>query len=146
MADAHITELINHVLWVTLKKRFYSFIFIQRRREGEGEREKHQCVVAFARPPLGTQPATQACALTGKRNGDPLVRRPALNPLSHTSQGPSLTCWGNPILFSTVAAPVCISTNSALGFPFLHNLASTCLLTCLWWPFWLVWSGISLWF
>ena len=27
-------------------------------------------------------------------------------------------------LFSTVCAPVCISTNSALGFPFLHILAN----------------------
>ena len=38
-------------------------------------------------PLLGTRPATQACALTGNRTGDPLVRRPALSPLSHTSQG-----------------------------------------------------------
>ena len=37
-----------------------------------------------------------------------------------------LDFWGNSILFSTVAAPVCIPTNSALGFPFLHSLASTC--------------------
>ena len=36
---------------------------------------------------LGTWPATQACALTGNQTGDLLVRRPALNPLSHTSQG-----------------------------------------------------------
>ena len=42
--------------------------------------------------------------------------------------------------------PVCIPTNSVLGFPFLHNLASTCcLLICLLWPVWLVWSSISLW-
>ena len=32
------------------------------------------------------------------------------------------------ILFSTVAAPVCIPTNSVLGFPFLHILASICCL------------------
>ena len=31
---------------------------------------------------LGTQPATQACALTGNRIGDSLVCRPAFNPLS----------------------------------------------------------------
>ena len=31
--------------------------------------------------------ATQAPALTGNRTKGPLVRRPALNPLSHTSQG-----------------------------------------------------------
>ena len=41
---------------------------------------------------------------------------------------PFLVFWGNSILFSTVAAPVCIPTNSVLGFPFLHNLTSTCLL------------------
>ena len=38
------------------------------------------------RPLLGTCPATQVCALTGNRTGNPLVLRPALNPLSHTSQ------------------------------------------------------------
>ena len=38
-------------------------------------------------PLPGTQPATQACALTGNRTHDPLVHRLALNSLSHTSQG-----------------------------------------------------------
>ena len=38
-------------------------------------------------PSLGTWSATQACALIGNRTGNPLVRRPALNPLRHTSQG-----------------------------------------------------------
>ena len=38
-------------------------------------------------PQLGTWPATQACALTVNRTGNSLVRRPALNPLRHTSQG-----------------------------------------------------------
>ena len=32
-------------------------------------------------------PATQACALTGNRTGDPLLHRLALDPLSHTSWG-----------------------------------------------------------
>ena len=60
---------------------------------------------------------------------------------------PSLVFWGNSILFSTVAAPVCSPTSSALGFPFLRILSNICcLLICLWWPFWLMWSGISLWF
>ena len=35
----------------------------------------------------GDLAATQAGALTGNRTGDTLVYRPALNPLSHTSQG-----------------------------------------------------------
>ena len=38
-------------------------------------------------PPLGTLPTTQAHALTGNRTGNPLIHRPALNPLSHASQG-----------------------------------------------------------
>ena len=40
----------------------------------------------LAHPLLGTWPATQACALTGKRTADPLICRLALNPLSYTSQ------------------------------------------------------------
>ena len=34
-------------------KRFYLFIFRQRRREGEREGEKHQCVVASHTPLTG---------------------------------------------------------------------------------------------
>ena len=41
----------------------------------------------LVRPLLGTWPAPQACDLTGNQLSDPLVHRPALNPLSHTSQG-----------------------------------------------------------
>ena len=61
-------------------KRFYLFIF----REGE-------CNINVCLPPaypiLGIWPATQACALTGNWTSDALVHRPALNPLSYTSQG-----------------------------------------------------------
>ena len=38
-------------------------------------------------PLLGTWPATQAHALIRNRTPNPLVRRPALSPLSHTIQG-----------------------------------------------------------
>ena len=40
----------------------------------EGEREKHQLVVSDA-PQQGTEPATQACALTGKQTHNILVHR-----------------------------------------------------------------------
>ena len=43
-----------------------------------------------------------------------------------------------------VAVPVCIPTNSVLGFPFLHNLSNTCLLIWLWWSFWPVWNVSNL--
>ena len=35
---------------------------------------------------------------------------------------------GNSTLFSIVAIPICITTNGALGFPFLHTLTNTCYL------------------
>ena len=38
-------------------------------------------------PLLRTWPETQACALTGNCTSNLLVHRPALSPLSHTSQG-----------------------------------------------------------
>ena len=37
--------------------------------------------------PPGTWPATQTCVPTRNQSSDPLVCRPALHPLSHTSQG-----------------------------------------------------------
>ena len=43
--------------------------------------------LSLARLQLGTQPTTQAHALTGNRTGDLLVRRLVLNSLNHTSQG-----------------------------------------------------------
>ena len=74
-------------------KRFYLFIFRERKREGEREGEKHQCVVVFCATlhwGPGRKPRHhQARALTGNGTGDPLIRRPALNPLSHASQGRS---------------------------------------------------------
>ena len=48
-------------------------------------------MVASCAPPTGAWPTTQACALTGNRTGNPLVCRPRLNPLSHTSPGPAPT-------------------------------------------------------
>ena len=83
-----------HVSWIQTLLSFlifYLFIFRERGREREREREKHQCVVASHTPPTGgtTWVATQACAMTGNRTGDPLVHGLVLNPLSHTSQGKS---------------------------------------------------------
>ena len=74
---------------IRLKKKFP--LFILDRGEGrEKKRERNINVwVSLTHPPTGelTWPATQACALTGKQTGDPLICRLALNPLSPTSQG-----------------------------------------------------------
>ena len=55
--------LCNFVWSFSLKKKDFIYLFLDRGREREREGEKHQCVVTC--PPLGTRPATQACALTG---------------------------------------------------------------------------------
>ena len=55
--------------------RFYLFIFRERGREGERERNI-SVWLPLMWPPLGTWPATQACAPTGNRTANPLVCSP----------------------------------------------------------------------
>ena len=69
----------------------FKILFIFRERRREGERERNISIwLPLACPLLGTWPTTQTCALTGYQTSDHLLHSPALNPLSHTSQGPSL--------------------------------------------------------
>ena len=56
-------------------------------REGRIEWERNIDQLLLTHPQLGTWPASQACTLTGNQTYNLPVRRPALNPLSHTSQG-----------------------------------------------------------
>ena len=59
--------------------RFYLFIFLERRERREKEWERSINVwLPPVRPPLGTWPTTQACALSGNQTGDPSVRRTAV--------------------------------------------------------------------
>ena len=60
------------------------YLFLERGREGERERNIHVWL-SLECPLLGTWPTTQARALS--QTSDPLVCRPTLNPLRHTSQG-----------------------------------------------------------
>ena len=56
------------------------------------ERERNINVwLLLMHPLLETWHATQASALTENRTSNPLVRRPVLKPLSHTSQGKILS-------------------------------------------------------
>ena len=66
-----------------------SFIYLQIGKGGrKKERERNINVWLLLVHPLpGTWSTTQARALTGNPTRDPLVLRPALNPLCHTSQG-----------------------------------------------------------
>ena len=67
------------------KRRFYIFICRQRERVGEREEEKRQCVVVSCVPPTGDLACNPGMRPDWESN--PLVRRPALNSLSHISQG-----------------------------------------------------------
>ena len=64
------------------------FFFYFRDEKGGRKKkgEKHQCVVAFCAPPTGELASNPGVCPDQNRTSD-LVLRPALNPLSHTSQG-----------------------------------------------------------
>ena len=78
----------------SLKKTVYLFIylFLERGEGREKERKRNVDVqeihpsVASLTIPMGTLPATRACALTGNQTSNVLVHSLTLNPLSHTSQ------------------------------------------------------------
>ena len=94
---------------LTFFLRFYLFL-----EKGEGkEREKHQCVVASYMPPMGTWPATQACALTGNQTCNPLLHRPILNPLSYNSQGKN---WHSYALNLTIKVSFWVTFRGILKF------------------------------
>ena len=82
---AHMIQNLDFIIFYFFK--FYLFIFRESGKEGEREGEKHQLWLPVMSPLLGTWPTTQAYDLTGNGTSDPLVRRLALSPLSHTSQG-----------------------------------------------------------
>ena len=97
LADSRISDfrICNWQKILSLHNQFSFFkeiLFIPFHIEGKGGREtliydRNINWLPLAHPQLGTWPTTQACALTGNRTGDILVRRPTLNPLSHTRKG-----------------------------------------------------------
>ena len=70
------------------------------------------CGCFWCAPYQGPGLATQACALTGNRTGDPLVHRPVLNSLSHPARAIFLILCNKMFLyfFHTTNGPIlCIS-------------------------------------
>ena len=67
----------------TLFKKDFIYLPIEGGEGKEKDTERSISVwLPLSHPLLGTWPATQACALTGTRTGDPLGRRPTLKSLS----------------------------------------------------------------
>ena len=82
--------LIEHLIfkYLQLFKKDFTHPFLERGDGREKEREININVwLPLTCPPTRDLATTQACTLTGNQTSDPLVRRPAPNPLSHTSQG-----------------------------------------------------------
>ena len=102
----------------------FIYLFLERGEGKEKERGKKISVwLPLTCPLLGTWPATQACALTENRTSDPLVRRPALNSLSYTSQGwylyfISQILWP---LRSLEAVSNIAAYQISVGFAFVHT-------------------------
>ena len=71
---------------IPIFKRFYLFLF----REEKRVRKTSMHTLPLECPLLDFWSTTQACALTENRPRDPLVHRPALNTLNHTSQHSSI--------------------------------------------------------
>ena len=78
----YVGKKFTHLLCVCVLKILF---FRQRGWEGDRVGEKHQCVVASHLSPTGDLAHNPGMS-PENTNGDPLVCRPVLNPLSHTSQ------------------------------------------------------------
>ena len=73
-------------MYTFLFKKYFIYLFLGRGREGKREGDKYQCARDTLIGCLLPTP-NWGCALTGNQTGDLSVHTPALNPLSHTSQG-----------------------------------------------------------
>ena len=92
-------------------KKDFIYLFLEKGEGKEEERERDiNAWLPLLHPLLRTWPTTQACTLTGNRTSDPLVHKPGLNPLSHTSQGRSWFYKG-PMNSSSPASPTQGSSN-----------------------------------
>ena len=77
------THQVNYFLFFKFFFKDFIYLFLERREGREKERERNTNVwLPLMCPPLGTWPATQACALAGNQTGDPLLHRPVLSPLT----------------------------------------------------------------
>ena len=115
----HLPPKVGYFILFYIGDFIYLFIFRQRGKEEQRDREKRDVQEKEQSAASRTLP-TRACALTGNRTGNLSFHRPALNPLSHTSQG------GYFILKAKIE-------RGKLKAPSIEEIIGT--LVCLFWPF-----------
>ena len=87
-AKSHKSRVIHLFFNLYYFLKDFMYLFLEKGEGREKERERNISVwLPLTRSKLGTGYATQAHVLTGNRTSNPLVCRPALKPLSHSSQG-----------------------------------------------------------
>ena len=98
-------------------KKKIIYLFLERGREGDKEGEKHPCVVASCMPPTQDLARNPGMCPDWESNGDPLIHRPALNLLSHSSQG-CYTLFLSKLSLSNYFSHMSITMKTQLNFYF----------------------------
>ena len=128
---------MSHSLNSTWKLLFLKdfYLFLERGEQGKRGRETSMCDCLSRNPSLGTWPSIQACVLTGNGTSGHLIHRPALNPLSHTSQGKKTsfreTNVGTPSTYILQVIPKCPYFPWQRQF-YMFTLELTVSLTAFW--------------
>ena len=87
MSVDHLYVLFGEISIPVLCPFFKKYLFFrEKRRAGEREGEKYQCVVASHASPTGDLACNPGMCPDWESNQRPLVHRLALNPLSYTNQ------------------------------------------------------------
>ena len=85
--DRLLISLVPLTSALNLKKKDFIYLFLERGEGKEKERETLMCACLSHAPCWGPGPQPRHVPWLGNQTGHPLVCRPVLNPLSHTSQG-----------------------------------------------------------
>ena len=91
--EIHSVWKILFLFYLILFKDFIYLFFRERERERERGKETSMLGCLLSVPYWGPGPQTRHVSWTGNQTSAPWVHRPALNPLSHTSQGKHLNFW-----------------------------------------------------
>ena len=106
----------------------FIYSFLERGEGKDKERERNINVwLPLTCPPLGTWPATQACALSGNQTGDPLVRSPCS--VHWATPARAYHCL---LVFRVQVFNHCGVSIWPFPLPWLRDSQKECVLFCKW--------------